>query len=738
MEKAVLTQEKKWAGMVGRFLHTPLDISKVKDVKTGKPLSEDARKKIAADLLKDGLGQPGYVVPEGSSIDGSFAIDGEGEQGYFVKGGKEKLLGDVEEMEKYFARRVKRIGKPIKLILKLGIGGSHTSFQAVADMFKAHTKPETVIYAECELAKNYEEEISRILDKSGADWDQIIVIPSSKSGSTDETMLIFVDVLRLLLEKAAAKKNISGEVFAGLVLETLHDINFDGAEERKKDLFKIDRERFGTESLIELLQMTAERKGMSVSRDDVKEIFGSVIGNMYFETTPRSEKSRLAAFLKNSGLEAELDAEDRPGKMDAFDNVGGRWTIDQHMTTFLAYYGLNSEGYWKTRNKVVREIRDGKHLAVDLGNKILDEGITDIALLVPDPLFWFGKAIEQNFNESLWQDGFATLIAVKESDWDAQKKHYSGNPNRLVINLTDSEIPGDKFKSVKIRPGLVEHVDEGDDREKMNKLIEIIADWTTTFYGLTYTIGTRLVARAIRKKYEETGDEIYNLDEISDEELSQVPHNLDHSLTKVFQQNIHTRQPYVELGKKLLVRKLGGLREKTEKEPDAVEKAYEKIAGEAGETKTDKLEEILKDAKSQKERKVVPFIYLEGGKFVSLREELVNSGVEWVMLGTMDQHISYQQVLSQPQKFFPVLISFLPADVKAVMGTALPAVGWGKDHLHNIPPVMVRDAFAEASYNALIDNESRMARGGHGGGMGAFVRLVDSKANRDLIIRAFR
>src|SRR5581483_9594754 len=163
--------------------------------------------------------------------------------------------------------------------------------------------------------------------------------------------------------------------------------------------------------------------------------FRRALSQMFFETTDKPAESRLSAFVRNSGLDAAL-GDDAPGFGAMFDNVGGRWTADLHMMTFLAYYGLDAEKYWQTRRDEIAQIRDGKHAANRIGNRILDENITDIALVVPEELFWFGKSNEQNFNESLWQNGFANLVTVPESLWSAQSRHYESQPHRLVLNLS--------------------------------------------------------------------------------------------------------------------------------------------------------------------------------------------------------------------------------------------------------------------------------------------------------------
>ena len=148
-------------------------------------------------------------------------------------------------------------------MIKTGIGGQHTPFQGISDAFKAipvlkvpdstfiesepgtfrtgtaveACKQRTIITGEYELGKNYDHELSMRLEELEADWDQIAVIPSSKSGSTDETMLIFVEIFAVILNHVAQSRGIDGDRFSKIVLETLHDLNFlDGKERAGKDL----------------------------------------------------------------------------------------------------------------------------------------------------------------------------------------------------------------------------------------------------------------------------------------------------------------------------------------------------------------------------------------------------------------------------------------------------------------------------------------------------------------------
>ena len=82
----------------------------------------------------------------------------------------------------------------------------------------------------------------------------------------------------------------------GVVFNTLNQVNFiEGKERAGADLFKVDPDRFGTASLIDLIVRNAESKKLPVTRQQVKDIFTTVIGNTFFETTNRADQSRLAA-----------------------------------------------------------------------------------------------------------------------------------------------------------------------------------------------------------------------------------------------------------------------------------------------------------------------------------------------------------------------------------------------------------------------------------------------------------
>ncbi|MDI6642142.1 MAG: hypothetical protein QME68_07530, partial [Elusimicrobiota bacterium] len=541
--------------IVDKYVHEKQEARKVFK-KLTTPLDANGNKEMAKRFLESGYGKDGYGVPEKAATDGSHTL--EGNQGYYTPTGKQIFLDTVNKMKEFFLNRKKKLNKPIRLVIKPGIGGQHTPFQAIADVFQVIDIKTGKIVGEYELGKNFEISIKEILKKYNAGWDQIAVIPSSKSGSTDETMMVFVEIFYTLLKHISQDKGIkNGEKFADIVLQTLHDINFvDGKERPGKDLFKIDEERFKTNSFITLVY-NAAKELTGITQEKVKEILGIVLGNMFFETTDRPEQSRLSAFIRNSGLDKEL-RDDAPGFGAMFDNVGGRWTADLHMMLFLAYYNLNAEEYWQIRKDGIVQVREGKHTGNTLGNKIVDEEITDIALVVPDEFFWFGKSIEQNFNESIWQEGFANLVTVKASHWNKQKHHYENTNNRLVINLSNRKISDKSFNVIRL------NIIPANFR-KLNKqqLANIFAELYTTFYGLTNTVGTRLIAKALAKE----GFTADNVD----------LNNLANPATKIVQKNLFLLQPYVELGKGLLEDRLKALQEAKKSNPGAIKNALKNV-----------------------------------------------------------------------------------------------------------------------------------------------------------------
>ena len=125
-------------------------------------------------------------------------------------------------------------------------------------------------------------------------------------------------------------------------------------------------------------------------------------------------------------------------------------------------------------------------------------------------------------------------------------------------------------------------------------------------------------------------------------------------------------------------------------------------------------------------RTFVPFICLEGDKFTQLRQELVNLGIEWVLQGTGDQHISYQQVLAKPDRYLPLIISFVPE--KQDLAPGIEAIGFAKGYLHQVSPHMTRHFFAKYSYEALKQQK----------GKGVFITMTDANGQREGLVDAFK
>jgi len=116
-------------------------------------------------------------------------------------------------------------------------------------------------------------------------------------------------------------------------------------------------------------------------------------------------------------------------------------------------------------------------------------------------------------------------------------------------------------------------------------------------------------------------------------------------------------------------------------------------------------------------KKFVPFIYLDGAKYEELYDLLVELGIEWIMKGSADQHISYQQVLEMPEKYFVCFISFVPEKLIK----PFPGVGFAKGITDNVSRSIVLDGFCKASFDAFDEV----------GGEAVFMRTIDNEANRD-------
>jgi phosphomannomutase len=699
-----LTLEKQEGAIVAEKLRTPLK-------STGDP--EKDRK-----FKEGGYLQEGYGVSVGAAVDGSHAF--EGNQGYYAEGGKQAFLNVVNAMRAFFDRHRKN-GTPIRYIIKVGIGGQHTPFQGIADGFSILDAETGKIVGEYELGKNFEDSIAAALKKIGADWNQVAVIPSSKSGATDETMVIFVQLLSIFMKRSLMAKGMNegaAKQVMGKVLAYFRELNVP-RDAKTSELFK----GFDIDELVARLRVN---RGEGLEKPVLLAMFKEVLGHMFFETTDDPSQSRLSAFIRNSGLD-KLLGDDAPGFGAMFENVGGRWTADLHIMTFLAYHGLDAEKYWKNRRAQIEQVRQGHHVANEIAHQILDQGITDIALIVPDELFWFGKSNEQNFNESIWQSGFANLIAIPESLWKHQAHHYESKPGRLVINLSKTVLSG-KFNQQRLAPISVGVLNK-------EELAATYADLFSTFYGITNTVGTRLIARALHAAGYSAADVDMN--------------NLENPATKIVQANLFLRQPFVELGKKLVDKRFVELQKREVEAPGAIEAAMREVQALAAKRElmtnvpsdvtypkevtdeaslADVMERAMKYAES-KGRKFVPFLYLEGEKFQRLRVELTKRGIEWVLQGTGDQHISYQQVLQQPQKYLPFIVSFVPQPGRELPG--VPAVGFAKAHLDNVSPHLLRDYFAQASYEALTTGEPEAH-----GGQGFFLRLLDMPGAHDRLLKA--
>ena len=326
--------EKSVAHTVGEKLRIPL-------VSTGNPAGDKR-------FLQGGYQKAGYGVAAGSAIDGSFTL--EGNEGYFAPAGKKAFLSNVAAFRAFFERQEKK-GKPFRLVLKTGIGGQHTPFQGIAGGFAVIDAPTVEIAGEYELGKNFESFISAELKRLGAGWEQVALIPSSKSGSTDETMRIFEQIFHAMLRheaKVAGQNDAGAQALADSVFDSMHqaNLNADGTEKPSSEFFKSFR--------LDRLPAAAQ------------PVFRKVLSRMFFETTDKPAESRLSAFIRNSGLDQAL-GEDAPGFGAMFDNVGGRWTADLHMMTFLAYHKLNAEAYWQARHDEVVLVRDGRHAANRMG-----------------------------------------------------------------------------------------------------------------------------------------------------------------------------------------------------------------------------------------------------------------------------------------------------------------------------------------------------------------------------------
>ncbi|HNX91792.1 MAG TPA: hypothetical protein PKG81_08085, partial [Candidatus Omnitrophota bacterium] len=323
-----------------------------------------------------------------------------------------------------------------------------------------------------------------------------------------------------------------------------------------------------------------------------------------------------------------------------------------------------------------------------------------------------------------------TLITIKESHWNVQSDHYSDKTGTMVINLSGISIPRSHFNSVDVFVNDMRNMRSDDLAIEIGRLF-------TTFYGMTHTVGTRLIARALGKEGKAVNDVDLN--------------DLDNAATKIVQKNLFVLQPYVELGKGLLKDRLDKLQAAEKQNPGAIAVAMDEmkkqaqdkyfetnVPGFAGHNAKDMkalaalIKQAIDDAK-ESNRIFLPFIYLEGERFHQLRNYLAELGIEWILQGTGDQHINYQQVLSQPQAYLPFIVSVVPL----VESEGRPAIGFAKGYLDNISPNMIRDYFAEASYRALTEEVPKKL--GHPEWCkGIFLRLADTEEDLNMLKGAFK
>jgi hypothetical protein len=129
-------------------------------------LNPDADDAMKAQYLRD---KDGYGVAAGAAPMGSFAIGEEGNQGYYVDktkitdesgrylSGHDVFMQGVGKAADFFARKSEI--KPVMCVIKTGIGGQHTPFQAIAQVVNNQTG---LVIGEYELGKDYENSLEKI------------------------------------------------------------------------------------------------------------------------------------------------------------------------------------------------------------------------------------------------------------------------------------------------------------------------------------------------------------------------------------------------------------------------------------------------------------------------------------------------------------------------------------------------------------------------------------------------
>jgi len=627
-----------------------------------------------------------------------------------------------------FFKRHERKGRPIKYIIKIGIGGQHTPFQGIADGFQVLDAKSGKIVGEFELGKNYEASMRAALIALGFNpdlekgWDQIAVIASSKSGSTDESMLILARMIWILAKHAAMRRfgvdAKKGEEMARSLLRAMRRSNLDERGKEKKELFK--------ELTIELIKDQFVRDGIAIASDETLiNMLKDVFGHLVFETTNNPKESRLSAFINYSPLMTQL-GEDIPALIAMSENVGGRWTGDLHMQVILAFYKLNPVRYWQLRHDGVKRVNDGSSMAVARGNEIVDQGIRRMAVVLPDEQYWQGKGLEQTNNESQTQPGYTTLIAFRESEWPFVRGQFTGRNDVLVLNMTNQDIPEDGYRVAQLRiPGIADISRRGpNDKEQ---LADAYAQAFNEFYGMVNTIGHRLLVRELHAK----GFRVKDVD----------LNNLDNKATKIVRQYSFLLQHFVELGKGLVDTYFKKLQEARNSNPDALVDEMRRVQQEAADAvvmstvpddplagKLSNMSDLVgriwkafEESKAAGKQFVVKF-YLDGfekdGKFYELRRRLIELGIPWEIEGSGDQHISMNQVHADAEQFELFLVSFVPPAEKEIPG--LPYIGFAKPWLDEVSPNLVLDGFGIKTSDVFTKLR---------GGKGRFVRVLDTPEN---------
>jgi hypothetical protein len=638
--------------------------------------------------------QKAWGVTNGSALNGSFAR--QGREGFFVDGGKQTYLRQYQKMETFLRPSADLKGFQNVLLIKGGIGGQHTGFEGLSEFFASDLAVNhNGARGEYELGYS-DEELEQRVQAWGYTWDRVQFIASSKSGSTDESMIIFAQYLGLLLKHFAGLSEAEGQKLAVAVQQSLRDLNYkEGQENPPAELFRLNASEF----------FAAVSRQTSLPVEKVQQALRDVLCRIAIETTANPSQSRLAAFAQNAGLYQALGIQ--LPVIDMFDNVGGRWTIDFHMLPFLALVGVEPEVYWSERDAAIRayETQGDSHPARVLGRRLLDDGVKDVIFVTPAKTPWLGHTIEQTFNESIYQNGYIHLRAIPYDEFDAAD--YAGRPGVTIINAADKRIDAPNAVAWDF-PGL----GSAQARDKVLALAQLF----TRVYGLTNTVGFELIARALKAQGKSAPEVDLN--------------DGKNAATQIVIANSHLLQPWVEWAKKSVEKRLSQL----QSQPQGVDTRARDIAsaaakwefrtnfaGEATLQTPSQLTQAFETARelAQREnRRLMVWIYAQGRPYIDLEKHFKTLGVE-VWQGTSMQHISANQLHSQAQDFLPFIISLIPES----MPPGPISIGFGKAYLHRVPTVLVRDAFAEGTYGVPTQLRKEV------GGKAAFLRMpADAKS----------